>query len=152
VADPTVPKGVSRPSDPAARRDWRNQLAAPYIPHPEPEVRARQAQPSEIPRGAKVITRVAEANGWSVAASYARGTSMHANGKPGRLVESCLLGMTREADKGRVVATWHDNSFDLSYASRNGETAQRLGARELRAFVEVPLSTESTDESTGEAA
>jgi hypothetical protein len=113
------------------------ERAAVYVPHPEPEVWARDAQPEEVPAGARRIAKVAEAHGWRVRTTYARGTTLTARGTPGRVVDDILLRMSRPVGDGyaHAVGCWEDGKFDLSYVGAPGETPRRVGARELRAFV-----------------
>lgn len=45
-------------------------------PAPEPEVRARPAEPGELPKNAASLIRDAEKRRWAVTASYARGSAL----------------------------------------------------------------------------
>lgn len=139
MPDLSIPKGVSRPSSLDARRAWRAAQQPAYVPHPEPEVRARQAQPDEIPTGAKRIAKTAGAHGWAVRVWYSRGTTLTARGLPGKVVETVLVGMIRPADRSRAVASWLDGAFELAYIGLRGGLAVRVGARALKAAVETPV-------------
>lgn len=104
---------------------------------PAPEVACRLAEPGEIPRGAAAVLAVAEAAGWTVEPTYARGTSVAGpNSKPrhGRVVDSIALRMRRGLD--RAVAVWVDGRFDLAYAWSVGATGgfghRRVNVTQLR--------------------
>lgn len=49
---------------------------------PAPEVPRRPAAPEEIPKTLRSLIKAAEANGWDVEATYARGTPIDADGLP----------------------------------------------------------------------
>lgn len=131
-------KGLPIPADREARRRWQAEQAPKYVPHPQPEVRARDAQPSEIPIGARRIAKVADANGWNCNITYARGTTLTARGLPGKVVDSILVAMARPTVGGYqcAVASWIDGGFDLAYIGNRREIARKVGARELRSFLE----------------
>jgi hypothetical protein len=134
-------KGVAcYPLNREARRRWHAEQAPAYVPHPEPEVYARDAQPAEVPLGARRIAKTAEANGWNVRITYARGTVLRANGKPGKVVDDILVRMARPTVGGYscAVATWIDGSYEFAYVGHPGEVGRKVGARDLRAFLECP--------------
>lgn len=87
-------------------RQW---VKPPPEPRPEPEVWARPAVPSEIPRGASAMQKLAARHGWSVDARYARGTRA---GRPPRVVDSLALRLRR--DGVRAWAVWADGKFDAA--------------------------------------
>lgn len=132
------------PLDRQARQRWFADQRGESVSHPQPEIRARDAQPTEVPVGARRLAKVGEAHGWNVAVTYARGTSMTATGRPGKVVDSILLRMARPAPGGYAcaVATWVDAKFDFGYAGMPGECGHRVGARELRAFLETSEPTD----------
>lgn len=75
----------------------------PPPPHPAPEVVARRANVEEIPRGAQAVVNLAERNGWTVRALYARGT---APGRAAKVVD--LVALQIQGDTAFFVATWED--------------------------------------------
>lgn len=81
--------------------------------HPQPEVEARKAVESEIPRGANQVLRNM-GPGWTFQATYARGTSLSRSGQPGPVVDS--LALRFQGDDGRrAVAVWTDGKFERAY-------------------------------------
>lgn len=99
-------------------RDFDAQLAwhaAQYqapAPHPAPIVGARPAAAHEIaqaPRTVAAMRSLAWKCGWRANVTYAHGTTMMANGKPGRLVESLALRL-RYDDTIGAVAVWETNT------------------------------------------
>lgn len=128
--------GVSFPPDREARRAYQEAQATPYVPHPIPEVPARDAQPHEIPIGAKRIIKVALANGWElrVKPQYARGHSLTARGTAGKVVDNVTVACIR--GRAHLIATWVDGAFDFAYVRNPGEAARKASSRELRAFIE----------------
>jgi hypothetical protein len=103
------------------------------VTHPAPLVRARPAFDVEIPRTCRTLMATAEATGWQAEASYAHGTSITAQGQPGRLVESVVLRLWW--GDHRLVATWHDGKFKSGWAHIPGYNAVRVGARDLGEIV-----------------
>jgi hypothetical protein len=98
---------------------YRCQLGDPHTIHetaaetfPAPEVACRLATEEEIPRTAKTLRRKAEAAGWTVRATYARGTRP---GRPPRVVDSVALRMTHP-ERGRAVAVWLDGGWSVGLA------------------------------------
>ena len=80
---------------------------------PEPEVRARAADPWEIPKAAATFILKAEAAGWTVRTTYARGPyssslKHYAVGPQwqGRMVDSILVRLNR--DGCAAGASWLD--------------------------------------------
>jgi hypothetical protein len=67
----------------------------------------RLAEPAEVPAGARRIAAIAEAAGWTVVATYARGTWPS---KTPRVVDSLALRMRHPAGR-RSWALWHDGKF-----------------------------------------
>jgi hypothetical protein len=89
-----------------ALRDW-----------PEPEVAARVAAVSEVPRAALGPQRLAQGAGWAVVATYARGTAVRGPVSALRLgpvVDSLALRCRR--GRQRAVAIWVDGRFDSAFA------------------------------------
>jgi hypothetical protein len=103
------------------------------VTHPAPLVKARPAFDFELPRTAKTLLATAEATGWKARASYAQGTTVTAQGKPGRVVESVVLRLWW--GHHRCVATWHDGKFSSGWAHIPGYNAVRVGARDLAQIV-----------------
>ena len=87
----------------------------------------RPATPEEIPATARSLAKLAEANGWDVAITYAR----HHNDKlrPPRAVDSIAVRMWRET---RLAGIWHDGKFASGLAPY-----RRFDATELRALVRM---------------
>ena len=79
-------------------------------PLPEPLVRSRPAQPHEIPGGAAAIVKTAEAAGFGVSATFARGPKLGARGGMLDLGESVVVRGVGRADASRAgeffVASW----------------------------------------------
>lgn len=97
----------------------------------------REAAEAEIPRGARPVAKLAEANGWSVTAMYARGTTMDRYGRPGKLVDSLSLRM----DRGEIyiAALWVDARFKLSWRCPPKEFPVAGNTGELRKWLrELP--------------
>lgn len=98
--------------------------------HPPPEVEARLAEPSEIPRGAGVIQRAAQASGWTVVATYARGTRP---GRTWRVIES--LGLRMWLPPHRAVAVWEDGKFTFAATwswCGTGNPLRKVNASQLK--------------------
>lgn len=96
---------------------------------PAPEVPARVAEPAEIPTGARRVAALAAAAGWTVVATYARGTYP---GRVPRVVDCLALRMWR--GRQRAVALWHGVKFQFACAW--GETAIRTyNVTQLRAVL-----------------
>lgn len=97
----------SLPADPVARARWEaDQMPAPPS-HPVVEVPARLAGTTEVPTGPRRVQRAAEAAGWSVVPTYARGTltpRMHGV-RITRTVESLAL-RAWHPEGWRFVAVW----------------------------------------------
>jgi hypothetical protein len=90
-------KGVAFPSDLGARRQWQaGQLPAPPVV-PDPEHTSRDpfpyGDPDRIPRalGVTQLRSFAEAHGWTVAVTYARGPWLSAKGVPAYLAHSLAV-------------------------------------------------------------
>ena len=114
---------------------------------PEPEVRARPARESEVPKGAQNIANRAVAEGFLVSVSYARGPRMDARWKvveisysivvrgrhpDGRKFVACWLAKTAQsgADEGKVKL-----GFDFGYC--HGVTG-RCNATQVNAYLVAP--------------
>lgn len=114
------------------KRTWGEDKA--LAPHPEPEVPCREATEEEIPRAAKLMRKRAEAAGWSVRATYARGTVMHLTGKPGKVVDSIALRM-HKANR-YAWAMWYDGSFETAQTWERGQGFPAgIGAHALTAWL-----------------
>lgn len=115
-------------------------------PWPSPEVSCRLARPTEVPLGARRVQGAAEAAGWVVVVTYARGTTVAGKDKHRALVDSIALRM-RSIFKPdlRAVATWErideDDTngikrkwkHDLAYVWEAGKLApRRIGLERLR--------------------
>jgi hypothetical protein len=73
-------------------------------PHPAPEVAARAAVSSEIPRMASALAACAREHDWSVLVTYARGTTLPTRMQPsGVVVESIAVRMQRGSEHAAAV-------------------------------------------------
>ena len=116
---------------------WRPEKVvteeAVIVPWPEPEVRARPATDEEIPRGAKPMVKLAEANGWEYRVRYARGT-LPIGGlqwNPGHVVDGVAL-FARRGDF-HLVAAWFEGKFDCCWvASANRKDITKVNSTDLR--------------------
>lgn len=100
----------------------------PVALHPEPEVVSRPAVEGEVPRGAKTVEQLAKRHGWTVRATYSRGT------KPGRgraVVDALALRLRR--DDTAAWAVWLNSKFDTAQVLRPGDIARSVTATGLRA-------------------
>jgi hypothetical protein len=94
-------------------------------------VPARRAHAAEIPTGARRVLNVATAAGWTVVATYARGTAPTARTwQPGKVIDSLALRMRNGAR--RAAAVWVDGRFDFAvlFGDRPHQTCN---ATQLRA-------------------
>ncbi len=141
-----APSGHAYPINLEAQLAWHAaQFQAPQ-PHPAPLVVARSATAQEIARAPRTVASMrslAWKCGWRANVTYAQGTSVTAQGKPGRLVESLALRMryaSKEApDFLGAVAVWETNTrggwaLDMAWfwPTTGGAFPMRLGADELR--------------------
>jgi hypothetical protein len=105
--------------------------------HPKPEVEARLALASEVSRGPSSLRRTAEAAGFAVTVTYARGTLMRADGKSGgRVIDSLALRM-KHADGRRAVAVYHDGKAEHGFTWRHHvpEFPRKCNVTEVKAFI-----------------
>lgn len=109
---------------------------------PAPEVPCRPATEDEIPKGAKSMLKLAEANDWEIVRStYAKGFLPIAinNWTPGNSVESFVFGAKRE--DLRVCAAWVSGSFSFSYVrSVSRGEYRKLNSTDLRSVLKLELS------------
>jgi hypothetical protein len=93
----------------ATRAAWMRRLDVGDrpAPHPAPVVPGRPITPDDGCPGSVpgLVLRAVDA-GWHVQVIYAAGTTMHANSKPGRLVESVSVRCWRFPNE-RAVLLWH---------------------------------------------
>lgn len=83
-------------------RDEVGRLA----PHPAPEVPCRLAGPQDMGRQALALQRAAQAAGWRVQATYARGNGVHGKtGKPTGIVDSIAVRCWGPGGR-RIVMCW----------------------------------------------
>lgn len=106
------------------------------VTHPAPEIPLREATEAEVPGGARIKRKLAQANGWSVRAMYARGTRQHRTGKQGNVVDSMSLRM----DRGNIyiAALWIDEKFDLAWRCPPGEFPTSGNSERLREWLVEP--------------
>lgn len=81
----------------------------------------RNALPHEIPKTAGKLRELAEANGWTVAVTYARGV-YPAPIKPYDC-ENVAVRMSRE---GRLVALWHNGRFHRGLSQSRTYTLSQI--------------------------
>ena len=112
---------------------WYPRWVAPEaVPHPAPEIACRVTAGQEIPRGALTVRKAALGAGWSVVATYARGTQWTRSG-PGAVVDSLALRMRRGLLA--AVAVWVSGRFDFGMRWGEGVRPESLGAKELTAWL-----------------
>jgi hypothetical protein len=114
----------------------RKELVSQVVPpHPAPEVPARAAAPGEIPPGAARVIKAAEAAGWEVRPTYARGTDIDRKGHAKGLIHSLAVRMRLPGARARAVAVWTSPAVsggpmkwksDGAYAWTVGGLAQRI--------------------------
>lgn len=114
----------------------RNWGDAALTAHPAPEVQCRPATTGEVPRSPKLMMARAEAAGWAVRATYARGTTMTAKGKPGKVVDSIALRF-HMANRA-AWAAWHNGLFDSAQVWERGGAPKSVGATELSTWLAAP--------------
>lgn len=105
------------------------------MPHPEPVVRARPATPDETPRTAASLMKKATEFGWCTSATYAHGTSIDAQGRPSRLVESVVVRLLFRPAQARAVAVWVDGKFSVAFIWAAWSELERVGARAVSGWV-----------------
>jgi hypothetical protein len=93
---------------------------------PEPEVWARPAKRSEVPRTALTLIAFAKLHNWHVEVTYARGT--YATRATARVVDSIAVRMRR--GNMRLIGIWHDGKFHTGLAG-----AMRVNLATLRDWV-----------------
>lgn len=117
--------------------DYRRKTLVSQVipPHPAPEVTARAAAPGEIPPGAARVIKAAEAAGWEVRPTYARGTDIDRHGHAKGLIHSLAVRMRLPGTRARAVAVWTSPAVsgapvkwksDGAYGWTVGGLAQRL--------------------------
>ncbi len=124
---------------------WRPEKPIPPEPKPEwpaPEVSCRPATEDEIPKGARSIIKLAEANDWFISRkTYAKGTSPTGGlqwllGEP---VGSFVLGVSKGDLK--VAACWVGGSFSFAFVrSSERKAATSVNSLELRAVLKGELN------------
>jgi hypothetical protein len=144
-----APSGSAYPISLEAQLAWHAaQFQAPP-PHPAPLVVARSATAQEISRAPRTVASMrslAWKCGWRANVTYAHGTTMTAQGKAGRLVESLALRLRYACKESRdalgAVAVWETNTrggwtLDMAWFwPVTGEAfPQRLGADEMRHLI-----------------
>lgn len=126
-------------------------------PQPEPEVRARPAEPDELARNAASLVREAGKRRWLVTASYARGSTLATvmvedvgapltpTGRMARkattgwkVVESVVVRLKSPHDD-RAVFLFEDGSCTYAWVARRGDAGfSSVGYGGARAFVLGP--------------
>lgn len=100
------------------------------------------AEDDEIPRGARMILKLAAENDWEIhRCTYARGT-LPVGGtewKQGAVVDSLVLGCVR-GDLG-VVCSWVDGSYSFGWVhSRTRRDIAHVNSNELKEVLKGELS------------
>ena len=110
--------------------------------HPEPIVRARPAEPTELPRTAASLVKRAEAQGWTVTATYAQGWTLESTRTVSRIASSIVVRLSFPLAAARAVAVWVDGKFDTAFVWAQWSTLEQVGARAVAGWVEsVPKLT-----------
>jgi hypothetical protein len=107
---------------------------------PPPEVPCRPAEPAEIPSGARSLMRAA-VEGWTIAATYARGT-WPVRDKPGPIVDSLALRFRGGIVRG--YGLWVDSRFKGGAVMYGGNFPVSVTATRIRALLkqQPPVSIE----------
>lgn len=111
---------------------------------PSPEVPARVAEASEIPRGAATVAKVATDAGWTVTPTYARGVP---SDRVERVVDSIALRMSR--GRQRAWAVWEDRKFHSGYAWSADAPITRHNVGTLRTALEDSMGFDWDSITTG---
>ncbi len=93
-----------------------------------PEIPCRLAATDEIPRSAHTLMNKAQAAGWTVCATFARGTDI--KGRRHKVVDSVAVRLRRGGSS--LVALWIDGKFDCALAP-----FRRMNSHQLKAEVET---------------
>jgi hypothetical protein len=138
----------------AYRRRMEALAAAPLGgPHPAPIIPLRDvASADEMPAGGARLAREATAHGWRGRATYAKGTQMYANGKPGGIVESVACRMERGGPgvMEHAVALWYRHAAGDSAGKWvtegawywvDGQIPRNLGVTSIRNMVKSDHKT-----------
>jgi len=121
-------------------RARRRDDSPPPEPIPEPEIRATHLAFEELPRSPRGIAQAAEASGFRVRATYARGPWLDRSGQRVVDIRDSIRVWGRFRELGLYfVAGWHgqlDQKMTLHYAYAyvNGQR-RRVTFNELRAYV-----------------
>ena len=108
--------------------------APPLYKPPPPEQTAVPITLNDerITQGVRNVIRPAQAAGWTVRATYARGPYLSADGKTTlRTVDSIMVKGRRNREA--FVAAWVDGKFEFAYAGPQGGVPTRLSASDLKA-------------------
>lgn len=99
---------------------------------PAPEVSCRDAVDAEIPRGAQAVAKAAEAAGWRVRCTYARGTYPFPRRDP-KVLDSVAVRLWKTPRA--AVGVWLDGKFDQAFAWGLEDQLRAVGAAELKALL-----------------
>jgi hypothetical protein len=106
-------------------------VVVPAVPHPAPEVPARDAMPNEVPATAQRLAAAATAARWEWRVTYARGTPLLG----GDLVDSIVV---RLRSRYRMAAgVWVDGKFksgwhwSAAHSASVAEGYSQVGYRDL---------------------
>lgn len=117
------------------RADWMTLFDVGQAPrrHPVPVLGAQPFDPTlyPAPDAALALAGWAEANGWAVTMTYARGTTQDGRGRPGRVVDSLAVRMWRFPDQ-RAVATYEDGRASGGWLWRTGELPRDVGVAAVK--------------------
>lgn len=103
---------------------------------PEPEARARPALPADMPGACRTFVAKAQAAGWEVRATYARGTAPAALNRwePGAVVDSVLVKCWRGGVG--VVAKWEDGRTKGAWLVIRSDWPYPLSVTQAKAVLE----------------
>jgi hypothetical protein len=121
----------------AGLRDWpwdETQVPRPLREIPPPEVSSRDAVMFRVPERARLLAARAEAGGWTVRITYARGPRLHARlGTVTKVVESVVVRMTRLPEL--AFGFWQGGKFDEAWVWHAEHGTRVLGSKELNEYV-----------------
>lgn len=124
------------PLDAAARRAWSARVdAAERVPHPAPQVPARQAYAGEVPSGARALAELAAARGWQGAITYARGNGVHSSHGAVLGLRHSLAVRLWHPDGRRAVALWLNAAAAGGWTMVPGDMPRKVGVKAVTAWI-----------------
>lgn len=115
---------------------WAELLAEPVpLLVPPPEISSREPYHFAVPSSARLLAKLAAANGWRVAVTYARGPRVHSTtGKVTRVVDSIAVRLQRGDQV--ALAFWTAGKFESpATAWTFGKAPELLGAEPIKDHV-----------------